>query len=116
MSSTLETTASGLPAEFADLEPFAAWILPTQGERYQRRITVPMDEMQAFYDVAFPRLPDIIEYVNQYELGDLPEPVQQLMYLTFGLIEASFPVEIWRQGRVPDSGAASIDCVVEPGI
>ena len=28
----------------------------------------------------------------------------------------SFPVEIWRQPRVPDSGAASIDVVVEPAI
>jgi hypothetical protein len=26
----------------------------------------------------------------------------------------SFPVEVWRQARVPDSGAAILDCVVEP--
>lgn len=114
MTTTIETTPSGLPVEFADLEPYAAWALRTQPERYQRRITVSMDEMQAFYDLAFPRLPAILEYLEQFSLDDLPPHAKQLMYLTFGLIEASFPVEIWRQGRVPDSGAASIDCLVEP--
>jgi len=28
----------------------------------------------------------------------------------------SFPVEAWRQPRVPDSGAASIDAIYEPAI
>jgi hypothetical protein len=28
----------------------------------------------------------------------------------------SFPVEVWRQPRVPDSGASSIEAVVEPAI
>ena len=28
----------------------------------------------------------------------------------------SFPVEVWRQPRVPDSGASTIDAVVEPAI
>jgi hypothetical protein len=32
------------------------------------------------------------------------------------LINVSFPVEVWRQGRVPDSGAASMDAVVEPTV
>jgi hypothetical protein len=26
----------------------------------------------------------------------------------------SFPVECWRDPRVPDSGASRIDCLVEP--
>jgi hypothetical protein len=31
-------------------------------------------------------------------------------------VNASFPIEVWRQPRVPDSGAASIDVVVEPAV
>ena len=116
---TIETasaniTASGLPAAFGDLEPFSAWILQTQPERYARRIATSMTEMQAFYDVAFPRMPAIIDYCDQFPLHNLPEDVRRLMHLTFSLIEVSFPIEIWRQGRVPDSGAAMIDCIVEP--
>ena len=30
------------------------------------------------------------------------------------MIMVSFPVEVWRQPRVPDTGSASFDCVVEP--
>jgi hypothetical protein len=28
----------------------------------------------------------------------------------------SFPVEVWRQQRVPDSGASTFDAVLEPAI
>jgi hypothetical protein len=29
-------------------------------------------------------------------------------------LTVSFPVECWKQPRVPDTGATSLDCVVEP--
>ena len=45
-----------LPPEFADLEPFADWCLETEAERYAKRLASSMDELQAFYDAAFPRL------------------------------------------------------------
>ena len=32
------------------------------------------------------------------------------------LVTVSFPVEVWRQPRVPDSGASAIEAVVEPAI
>ena len=110
------TTASGLPAAFADLEPFAMWILETQPERYARRLAAPMAEMQAFYDVAFPRLAEILEYCDEHPIDDLPDDVRKLMHLVFSLIEVSFPIEIWKQGRVPDSGAAAMDCILEPAL
>ncbi len=47
---------SRFPADFADLEPFADWALPSEGDRYAKRIASSMDELQAFYDAAFPRL------------------------------------------------------------
>ncbi len=62
----------------------------------------------------FPRLPDIIAYCDQHDIDDLPDDVKQLMYLIFSLIEVSFPVECWRQARVPDSGSASMDMILEP--
>jgi len=34
--------------------------------------------------------------------------------LSYSLVNVSFPVEVWRQPRVPDSGAAALDVVVEP--
>jgi hypothetical protein len=112
-TSTNELTASGMPAQFADLEPFAGWILENQPERYGKRLASTMEEMQAFYDAAFARFPDIIEYCNQFSLDDMPEPARKMMFLAFSIIEVSFPVECWRQPRVPDSGSASMDCIRE---
>ena len=39
---------------------------------------------------------------------------QRLLWLFSALVTVSFPVEVWRQPRVPDSGASSVDVVVEP--
>ena len=105
-----------LPDAFAELEPFADWSLATERERYAKRLASTMDEMQAFYDAAFSRLPDALEYLDKFELAALPEDSTRLLWLCYSLVNASFPVEVWRQPRVPDSGAASMDVVVEPAI
>ena len=76
----------------------------------------PWTEMQAFYDAAFPRLEAAMEYLDQYALDALPDDATHLLWLCYSLVNVSFPVEVWRQPRVPDSGAASIDVVVEPAV
>ena len=35
----------------------------------------------------------------------MPEDVLNLMHLLYSMITVSFPVECWKQPRVPDSGA-----------
>ena len=103
-----------LPAPFADLEPFAEWILPSEKDRYAKRIASSMDELQSFYDAAFPRLKDGAEYLKGVQLEDLSEEDRNLLWLFSSLVTVSFPVEVWRQPRVPDAGASSIDVAVEP--
>lgn len=103
-----------LPEQFAELAPYTHWVLETWRERYDLRLASSMDEMQAFYDATMPRLQEIIDHCNQFDIDDLPEPERNVLLLTFALGEASFPVEAWRQPRVPDSGAADIEMVSEP--
>jgi hypothetical protein len=105
-----------LPEEFADLEPLAAWAIPTETARYDRRIASTMKELQAFYDAAFPRLDDALRYLEQYEMDALSEEAKHLLWLFCSLVTVSFPVEVWRQPRVPDSGMSSFDAVVEPPV
>ena len=105
-----------LPDKFAELEAFADWSLETEAERYAKRLASSMDELQAFYDAAFPRLEDAMGYLDALDLNALPEDATRLLWLMYSLINASFPVEVWRQARVPDSGAASMDVVVEPAV
>jgi purine-nucleoside phosphorylase len=104
------------PADFTDLEPFADWSLETEAERYAKRLSSTMDELQAFYDDAFPRLADAMAYLDQLDLSALPENAARLLWLCYSLVNASFPVEVWRQPRVPDSGAATMDMLVEPAV
>ena len=105
-----------LPAEFAELESFAEWSLATERERYAKRLSSSMDELQTFYDAAFPRLEDALAYLDQFDINALSDESKNLLNMLYSLVNASFPVEVWRQPRVPDSGAASIDVIVEPAV
>ena len=107
---------TSLPSDFADLEPFSEWCLAAEADRYAKRLASSMEEMQAFYDAAFPRLEDVLGYLDRLDLTALPEDAGRLLMLCYSLINVSFPVEVWRQARVPDSGAASMDAVVEPAV
>jgi hypothetical protein len=46
----------------------------------------------------------------------MAEDEKRLLWLFCALVTVAFAVEAWRQPRVPDSGASSIDAVVEPAI
>ena len=106
-----------LPPSFSDLEPYAAdWSLETEAERYAKRLASSMDEMQAFYDTAFPRLEDAKKHLDALDLRELPEPETRLLWLLYSLVNVSFPIEVWRQARVPDSGAASMDAIIQPAV
>ncbi|MFZ0832938.1 MAG: hypothetical protein WAM92_07610 [Mycobacterium sp.] len=107
---------SKLPSEFADLEPYLGWDLAAEPERYAKRLSSTMAEMQAFYDAAFPRMNDVIAYCDKFPLDDLPEDARTLMHLMQSLITVSFPIEAWKQAKVPDSGATYVDCIKEPVI
>ena len=108
---------SKLPAEFADLEKFTDWCLPTEQERYTKRLDSTMAEMQEFYDAAFGRLEDAMVYLDaRFPLHDMPDDAKALMHLMQSLVNVSFPIEVWRQQRVPDSGAADFYPVLEPAV
>jgi hypothetical protein len=103
-----------LPSPFAELEPFADWVLASEFDRYRKRLASTMDELQAFYDAAFPRLQDGSEYLKGVAIKGISDEDRNLLWLFSSLVTVSFPVEVWRQPRVPDSGASSIDVIVEP--
>jgi hypothetical protein len=107
---------STFPPQFADLEPFADWALQGERARYAKRIDSTMDELQAFYDVAFPRLAESVDYLKGVSLDDMSDEDERLLWLFSALVTVSFPVEVWRQPRVPESGPSSFDAVLEPAV
>ena len=104
-----------LPPEFSDLEPFArTWCLAGEPERYAKRLASTMEEMQAFYNACFPRAEQAIAYLDGFPLDELPDDARRLLHLLYSLIMVSFPVEIWRQPYIPDTGTASFELKLEP--
>jgi hypothetical protein len=104
-----------LPREFSDLEPFAQkWCLGSEAERFSERMSSTMVEMQAFYDAITPRAEAAIDYLDKFPLDNMPPDGLNLLHLLYSMVMVSFPVEAWGQPRIPDTGAAALDCVIEP--
>lgn len=95
-----------LPPEFSKFEPFCnKWCLRTERERYLARAHAPYPELVTLYEAMLPHLSEIITYLNPFPLTAMPESAQNLMYLTFSLMEATHAVELWKQSDVPDAFA-----------
>ncbi len=104
-----------LPPEFSDLEPWAAdWCLDSEPERYAKRLSSSMDEIQAFYDAIFPRAEEAMSCLEKFPLDQLPDDAFRLLKLLYSLIVMSFAVEIWKQPYIPDTGTAQFDLKLEP--
>lgn len=104
-----------LPTEFADLEPFAAkWSLATEHERWNARMSSSMDELQAFYDAALPRVPAAIAYCDRFPLAGMPDDAANLLRVVYSFILISFPVELWSQTYPPDTRGTDFVRLSEP--
>ncbi len=106
-----------LPEAFSDLEPFVGdWSLPTRAQRYEARLSKPYDELVAFYDAIAPRAEEAVEYLNGLDIDALPDDAERLLHLLYSMILVSYAVNVFKQNRIPDSGAAFFDMVAEPAV
>jgi hypothetical protein len=104
-----------LPSAFAELEPYAEiWCLPTETERWNRRLATSMVDMREFYDAFFPRLEDAIDYCDKYSLDDMPDDAINLLHLIYSLVMVAMAVEIFKQPKPTDSADAVITRIGEP--
>ena len=104
-----------LPSAFAELEPYAEiWCLPTETERWNRRLATSMADMREFYDAFFPRLEDAIDYCDKYSLDDMPDDAINLLHLIYSLVMVAMAVEVFTQPKPTDSADAVITRIGEP--
>jgi hypothetical protein len=61
-----------------------------------------------------PRAEEAIQYLEKLPLHELPEDAFRLLKLLYSLILMSFPVEVWRQPYIPDTGTAQFELKIEP--
>ena len=110
-------TNLALPEGFTDLEPFVAdWALPTRTQRYEARLSKSYDELVRFYDAIAPSAEEAIAYLNGLDINALPDDATRLLHLLYSMILVSYAVNMFKQNRIPDSGAAFFDMVVEPAV
>jgi hypothetical protein len=106
-----------LPEPFSELEPYVTdWALATRAERYNARLERPFGELVAFYDVIAPRAEEAISYLDGLDLNALPADATRLLHLLYSMILVSYAVNVFKQNRIPDSGAAFFEMVAEPAV
>src|SRR5262245_15742748 len=104
-----------LPAEFTDLEPYAArWCLASEPERYAARVASTVKDMRTFYAAIAPRADAAMDYPAGFSLDELYEDATNPLHLLYSMIMVSFPVEAWLQPRVPDTGTTSFALFTDP--
>jgi len=106
-----------LPEGFADLERWVDdWALATRAERYAARLDRPFDDLVSFYDGIAPHAERAIAYLDGRDINDLDPAAKRLMHLLYSMILMSYAVNIFKQNRIPDSGAAFFEMVAEPAL
>jgi len=86
-----------LPSQFSDLEPFVAeWANEKRSARLARRVGASYEEIEQFYSAAQPRLADMIEYLNQFPVEDIPAEARPVLWLCLGVVECARCVEVWQ--------------------
>lgn len=110
-------TECQLPEGFSELEPLVEqWALPTRAQRYAARLDRPYGELVAFYDAIAPHAERAIAYLDTLDIDRLGPEATRLMHLLYSMILVSYAVNIFKQNRIPDSGAAFFDMVAEPAL
>jgi hypothetical protein len=103
-----------LPPAFAELDRFIEWAIPTERDRYLKRLSSSMAELQEFYDAVVLRADDARKYLDEFDYPDLPPDALRLLWMLFSLIVISYATDVFGQPRVPDSGSAYVERVGEP--
>jgi hypothetical protein len=106
---------NALPQAFSEIEPYVAdWALATRAERYAARRDRPFDELVAFYDAIAPRAEEAIAYLDGRDINALSDEATRLLHLLYSMILVSYAVNVFKQNRIPDAGAAFFEMVAEP--
>lgn len=93
--------AKQLPQSFSDLQPLAdEWVRPRQMQRLEKRLSSSYDDIKAFYDVATPRMPAVVEHLSKVQLGSMSEEDRALLDFSFAVAMIAPAVEFFGQPAV----------------
>lgn len=91
-----------LPPAYADLEVLAAeWSLPTESQRAERHLIAGYDELKVLYRTLLPRMPALLDDLNQKEFKEFDEGERRLLWLALSFVEAAVAVERFQCSDMP---------------
>lgn len=101
----MTTTTNRLPKAFDDLQPWTAWALPTETQRYDKRAQSSLEEVAAFCTALQPRMQALILYLSNFKWGTPLAPDDETLYrLGLGYMEATIPIDLgWKTPLAKDS-------------
>ena len=99
---------SSLPTQFASLEPFVEdWALASELQRSEQRWSASVKEYEALYELMLPLLDDVLAYLDQYKVGEIPDEALALFHLALAFAEAAPHNELYEcANQVPNSFSA----------
>ena len=80
-----------LPAEFARLESWSDWCLPTETERNRRRVSLGFAEINAFAEAMLPEVEAICAWVDAHGTADAA--TLNLFHMLLSLAEVAPAIE-----------------------
>jgi|SRR5579875_877818 len=112
MAANQASNRAVLPAQFAELERFADWMLPDERGRHLKRVASGMEDLRRFYDAMLPRMDEIMDVLKQYAVDSTPPPeVRNLYLLALSFMEVSLPIELRWAG--PTNAGAFLSTRIE---
>ena len=83
------------------------WAKPTETSRSHVRWHATPEDFQAFYAAVLPNLDDLMDYLDQFPLGQIPDDARPLYYLALAFAEAAPHCELYDgSSEVPNSFSA----------
>ena len=73
----------------------AEWGNADAHQRLSKRSDADYSDIKKFYAAVVPRLEQIMEFLNQYPVNDIPDQFKPLAYMALATCEVDDPVNIW---------------------
>ena len=100
-----------LPPPFHALERWVAdWSIAHEAGRFNKRLATPARELDRFVDAVFPRIKEIVDFLNRIPTADPDslEPAERRLFdLALMWMEASIPGDLgWEGNDIEDAWPA----------
>ncbi len=102
---------SSLPQQFQALEAWVAdWSIAHEAGRFNKRLATPTRELDRFVGAVFPRIEEIVDFLNRIPTADpdaLNPAERHLFDLALMCMEASIPADLgWEGNDIEDAWPA----------